>query len=91
MEIDNNEHNATYTLTSDEFLKIGLKCVSNRRHRIHIAKRRMSVDCFLEHFGSIPCICASTWEDLQMTELKEAWVPAEDSNVEYFLMGMCIA
>ena len=34
---------------------------------------------FVAHFldGSISCICASIWEDIQTTAAKEAWVPVK--------------
>jgi hypothetical protein len=75
-------------ITADEFLKIGLKLVGFKRRRIRRCKKKTNVDRFVDHFGSVPCICASTWEDFQTTEVMEAQVPVEDLNVECFLMAL---
>jgi hypothetical protein len=85
---DNNEHNAANFLTPDEFLKIGLRLVGYTKRRIRRSKKRSNVERFLGHFGSIPCICASIWEDLQTTQVEEARVPKERLNVQHFLMAM---
>jgi hypothetical protein len=85
---DDNEHNATSILTGDEFLYIGLKLVGYKRRRIRRCKKSTNVERFVEHYGSIPTICAIIWEDLQTTEVEEARVPVEDLNVQFFLMAM---
>ncbi len=85
---DNTEHNVTSILTADEFLIIGLKLVGFKGRRIRRCKKKTNVERFVAHFGSIPCICASIWEDLQTTEVEDAQVSVEDLNVRYFLMAM---
>jgi hypothetical protein len=61
---EDNEHNAANVLTPDEFLKIGLKLVNFTKRRIRRSNKRANVERFLGHFGSIPSVCASIWEDL---------------------------
>jgi len=85
---DENEDNVTSIITADEFLKIGLKLVGYTKRRIRRCKKKTNVERFVAHFGSIPCVCACIWEDLQTTEVEEAQVPVNDLNVEYFLMAM---
>ncbi len=85
---DGNHNNPTSILTADEFLKIGLQLVGYKKRRIRRAKKRSNVERFLGHYGSIPCICAMIWEDLQTTEVEEARIPAEHLNVAFFLMSM---
>jgi hypothetical protein len=85
---DGNHNNPTGILTADEFLKIGLQLVGYKKRRIRRAKKRLNAERFLGHYGSIPCICAMIWEDLQTTEVEEAPIPAEHLKVEYFLMAM---
>jgi hypothetical protein len=86
--MDDEHTNVTSVLTADEFMKIGLKLVGYKRRRIRRAKKSTNVERFVEHFGSIPCVCASIWEDLQTTIVEEAQVEEKDLNVEYFLMAM---
>ena len=81
---EDNERNATSILTGDEFLKLGLNLVGYKGHRIRRCKKSTNVERFVEHYGSIPIICAIIWEDLQTTEVAEAWVPVEDLNVHFF-------
>ena len=78
----------TFIITADEFLKIGIKLVSYTKRQIRRCKKKTNVERFVAHFGSIPCVCACIWEDLQTTEVEEAQVPVNDLNVEYFLMAM---
>jgi hypothetical protein len=85
---EDNAHNATSILTGDEFLKLGLKIVGYKGRRIRRCKKKTNVERFVEHYGSIPTICAIIWEDLQTTEVEEARVPVEDLNVHFFLMAM---
>jgi hypothetical protein len=77
-------------ITPDEFLFLGLKLVGYKRRRIRSAKKKTNIDRFVAHFGSVPCICASIWEDFQTTQVIEARVPVEDLNVEYFLALMAL-
>jgi hypothetical protein len=86
---NNNEHNgAIVFLTADEILKTGLKLVGYKKGQIGRAKKTANVDCFLWHFGSIPCVCAIIWKDLQITKVKEACVPVKHLHFEHFLMAM---
>ena len=84
----NNENDTTILLTADEFLKTGLKLVGYKRHRIRRAQKISNVERFVGHYRSIPCICASIWEDLQTTAVEEARIPVEHLNVAFFLMAM---
>jgi hypothetical protein len=84
---DNAERNVTSILTADEFLIIGLKLVGHKGRRIWRCKKKTNVERFVARFGSVPCICASTWEDLQTTKVKDAQVSVEDLNVRCFLMA----
>jgi hypothetical protein len=80
---DDNEHAASNFLTPDEFLKLGLKLVGYTKRRIQRSKKRSNVERFLGHFGSIPCVCASIWEDLQTTQLDAT----DAGGVFFFLVG----
>ena len=78
----------TCIFTADEILKTGLKLVGYKKCWICRAKKRANIEHFLRHFWGIPCICASILEDLQMTAVEEAWIPAEHLNDAFFLMAM---
>ena len=70
----------TFIITADEFLKIGLKLVGYTKRRIRRCKKKTNVERFVAHFGSIPCVCACIWEDLQTTKNEEARVLVNDLN-----------
>jgi hypothetical protein len=82
---DDDEHdNGLLVYTADETdLHVGFK-----RRRLRRAKRKTNIDRFRGHFGSNPNIIAEILEDLQTTEVEEAYVPSEELNINHFLMAM---
>jgi hypothetical protein len=71
-----------------KILKIGLLLVGYKRRQIRHAKKKKNLDHFHSHFGSNPNVLAEILEDLQTTEVEEAQVPAEELNINRFLMAM---
>jgi hypothetical protein len=62
--------------------------VQYQSKQIRRAKRETNLNRFRKHFGSSPLVCALIWEDFQMTEVQDAWVPPDSRRFEYFLMAM---
>jgi hypothetical protein len=86
---DDDEHdNGLLIYTASEILKIGLHLAGYKRRRIRRAKKKTNLDRFRGHFGSNPNVLAEILEDLQTTEVEEAQVPAEELNIDHFLMAM---
>jgi hypothetical protein len=70
-----DEHNETVVvMTPDEILKCRLYLVGFTNRRIKRAKRKVNLGCFKGHFGSSPRVIAQIWEDLQRTNIPEAFV-----------------
>jgi hypothetical protein len=73
-----DEHDdSVIILTADEILKHGLCFIGYTSKRIKKAKRRTNLGRFKGHFGSSPRVIAQIWEDLQRTNIPEAFVPVE--------------
>jgi hypothetical protein len=84
-----DEHDdSVIILTADEILKHGLHFIGYTSKRIKKAKRRTNLGRFKGHFGSSPRVIAQIWEDLQRTNIPEAFVPVEKQNFNHFLMSM---
>ena len=87
---DDEQHdNGLLVYTAREILKNGLHLVGySKERRIRRAKKKTNIDRFRSHFGSNPNVLAEILEDLQMTDVEEAQVPAEELNINHFLMAM---
>jgi hypothetical protein len=62
--------------------------VGFKRSRLKRAEKKTNIDRFRGHFGSNPNVIAEILEDLQTTEVEEAYVPSEKLNIDHFLMAM---
>jgi hypothetical protein len=83
-EVEEYRRLCIYTL--NEILLIGLRLVGFTECRINRAKMATNIERFKAYYGSNPTVCAFSWQDLQETELKTAWVPPSKRNLKHFLM-----
>jgi len=74
--------------TANEILKKGLLLVNYSRRRIRRAGKKRNEERFKGHFGSSPVVIAHIFEDLQTTDIQEAYIPPEDAKLDRFLMAM---
>jgi hypothetical protein len=84
---DDDDHDVVEVYTLDEILLIGLRAVNFTKRQIKKGKKQ-NVQRFTSHFGAKPCVVARIWEDLQTTDIEEAYVPPDSLNLTYFLMAM---
>lgn len=74
--------------TPNEIMKRGLYLIHYTARRIKRAKKAVNIERFKHHFGSEPVVIAAIFEELQLTEIPEAFLPPGDANLDYFLMAM---
>jgi len=89
MDFDDEESQDASTMcTADGIMKIGLKRVNYKRKRIKRARRKRNVCPFVGHFGVPSTVAAQVWEDLQTATTPEAFVEADNRNIDHFLMAL---
>jgi hypothetical protein len=74
--------------TPDEILRKGLRLVNYSKKRIRRAKKVRNIERFKGHYGSEPVVVAQIFEDLQRTDIPEAYLPPSDAKINLFLMAM---
>jgi len=85
---DEESQDVSTTHTVDETMKIGLKRVNCKHKRIKRARTKRNIHPFVGHFGVPLMVATQVWEDLQTTTTPEAFVEAENCNLDHFLMGL---
>lgn len=74
--------------TPSEVMQKGLRLVHYRKKRIQRACRATNVERFKHHFGTTPQLAAQIFEDLQRTDVQEAFLPPDDAKIDMFLMSL---
>jgi len=74
--------------TPDEILQKGLRLLNYSRRRIRRAKKARNIERFKGHYGSEPVVVAQIFEDLQRTDIPEAYLPPSNARLDRFLMAM---
>jgi hypothetical protein len=69
-------------LTDDEVLAKGLMFVGFNEQRQARVKYETNLKRFKDHYGSKPIVYAQLWEDLQLTDVLEARIPAHITGNE---------
>ena len=87
-ESDDDSSGEVVVFTPDEILRKGLRLLNYTRKWIQRAKKECNIECFKGHFGSEPVVVAQIFEDLQRTDITEAYLPPEDAKLDRFLMAM---
>ena len=75
-------------LTEDEMLFAGLEALGWEVRRLKIFKRNTNIDRFRGMFGINPDVCAQLWEDLQTTDIVEAWIHPDDRDLLTLFMAL---
>ena len=74
--------------TPNEILHKGLCLINYSPKRIQRAKRDRNIKRFKGHYGVEPVVVAQIFENLQRTDIPEAYLPPSDARLDRFLMAM---
>lgn len=75
-------------LTADDMLQKGLELGGFDRYRQKNVRRAQNLERFRALYGSNPVVYAEIFEDLQTTQIAEAWVDSDMLCVDSFLMAL---
>ena len=86
---DDEETKPSSVLTPRQMTENGLREAQYSWRRIRGTKSpKTNVNRFRSHYGINPLEAIIVWEDLQTTEIEEAFLPEKDRNVKWFLMTL---
>jgi hypothetical protein len=71
-----------------DMLLLGLEQVGFDRERVREISRDLNLRRFKAWYVSMPHVCCKIFEDLQATQLEEAFVPEKDADVHKFLAAL---
>lgn len=74
--------------TPKELLWKGLRLVRYKKPRIKRAREATNVKRFQDNFGGNPQVVLQLWEDLQTTDIQEAYLHEDDRKINMFLMAL---
>jgi hypothetical protein len=75
--------------TTDEILAAGLELFKFDGARQRSVCRKQNIDRFKTLYGSLPCVCAQIWDDLQSTHIQEARIHVtKPAAIKYFFMTL---
>jgi hypothetical protein len=87
-ESDNDNYGITSIISPDEMMKTGLRLAGYKRRRMNKAKKETNIERFKAQYGSSPVVVAAIWEDLQLTDISEAFVHEQDQKIKFFLITL---
>ena len=75
--------------TSDDMLRKGLQLAGVKDRAFAKRSKESLVKTFLDRYGCNHVVTAQIWEDLQRTDVDEAYLPIKDRDkVDYFFMSL---
>ena len=80
-DYQSDEDNGQIIYTAHEILSIGLHLVGFKECRIERASMITNIEQFWGHYGSNPNVCAQIFEDLQSTNVEEAYISPNEINI----------